>query len=67
MIAVEVTDDGLVIRVPRRDVLAFGALVEDAQRKRGLSPADTDFRQRVAAAVVEATAELARRGPRRGA
>lgn len=66
MIAVEVTDDGLVIRVPRRDVLAFGALVEDAQRKRGLSPADADFRQRVAAAVVEATTELARRGPRRG-
>lgn len=63
MIGVEVTEDELIIRVPRRDALSFSAIVEDAQRVRGLAPNENDFRQRVAAAVVRAVADLLRYRP----
>jgi len=63
MIKVEVTDTGLVIHVPRTDVLSFSALVEDAQWGRALPPNETDFRQRVAALVAQAAADLLRHRP----
>ena len=65
MISIEATESELIIRVPRRDALAFSAIVEDAQRVRGLAPNETDFRQRVAAAVVQAVADLLRYRPAR--
>ncbi len=63
MISVEATENELIIHVPRKDALAFSAIVEDAQRVRGLAPNETDFRQRVAAAVVQAVADLLRYRP----
>jgi hypothetical protein len=65
MLDIEIGETELVIRVPRRDALNFSALVEDALRIRPLPPNETDFRQRVAAAVAHATADLLRSRPGR--
>lgn len=65
MVTVEHDDAGLTVRVPRRWALAFSALIEDGSGVRRLSPADTDFRQRVAAAIIHETAELLRMRPDR--
>jgi hypothetical protein len=65
MVTIEATGDELIIRVPRKEALAFSALAEDSLRVRGLPPNETDFRQRVAAAVAKGVAEMLRRAAER--